>query len=110
MCVKLARRDPDFIFKVETQISEMIKRDKGSIQIVLKAKDTERLNAIQVLLSKHYNAEVDIYWNTNKPFLSLRNTPDLVIPRPSLMEYIALIKQGQLKPDTSPFEASIRFL
>jgi hypothetical protein len=106
----LARRDPDFIYKVENQISEMIKKDKGSIQIILKARDTERRNAIQVLLSKHYNAEVEIYWNISKPFLVIRNTTTLVIPRPSLMEYIALIKLGKLKPDCPPFEASIRFL
>lgn len=76
----------------------------------MKARDTERRNGLQVLLDKHYNGEVDIYWNVARPFLILRNTNRLVIPRPSLMEYLQLIKAGKFKPDVSVFEASIRFL
>jgi hypothetical protein len=73
-------------------VSEMIKQDKGNCQILLKAKDTERRNASQVLLTKHYNAEVDIYWNILKPFMVIKNSKDLLIPRPSLMEYMQMIK------------------
>ena len=92
VCVKLARRDPDFIYKIEHLVSEMIKQDKSNCQVQLKSKDTERRNASQILLSKHYNAEVDIYWNISKPFMVIKNSKKLVIPRPSLMEYIQMIK------------------
>lgn len=98
------------IQKIEGQMNEMIKLGKGNIEIMLKQKDKNLRNALQIYISKHYEADLDIYWNIQKPFMIVKNTESIKIPRPNLTEYLKMIKSGKLKPDVLPFECSLRFL
>jgi hypothetical protein len=58
---------------------QYIKYIKGNsfLDVPLTYGDTLRKKSLQVLLTKHYNAEIDIYYNTKNPFISIRNTESI---------------------------------
>ncbi len=89
-------------------MEDLVKMGKGSMDIPLTTGDTLKRQSVQVLLSRHYGAELEFYTNIKNPFVTVKNTPNLVFPKPKLSEYLKKMEKGEIKLDVSPFDATIK--
>lgn len=64
---------------------------------------------MQVLLNRHYKLETQYYSNCKNPFFVIRASPNMIIPKPLLSEYLRKVENGQIKPEIMPFEVTLRF-
>jgi len=52
---------------------------------------------------------VTFYHNKKSTFFTLTTTKHTMIPQPQLSKYIAMLENGEIKKNTVPFTASIKF-
>jgi hypothetical protein len=73
--------------------------------------DSLRKSSLQILISKHYNCEIEFYVdNVKNPFAVIRITNRVTIPNPTLSEYLNLIEKKVIKPEILPFEITLKFI
>ena len=89
----------------------VIKSEQKYFDIPLKSDDYLRKNALQTLISKHYNCEIEFYTeNPKNPYAVIRWTDRVTIPNPTLSEYLKLIEKKVIKPEVLPFEVTLKFI
>lgn len=100
-----------FLQKVEDAIYNFIRSGEHSLHI-----DFTRFSGVNnakyhfnTLFEKHYFLDVTFYHNKKSTFFTLTTTKTTMIPQPQLSRYIAMLENGDIKKNTVPFTASIKF-
>ena len=97
--------------KLESKIKEIVNSEVKYFDIPFKIDDVLRKNALSILISKHYNCDVEFYVeNTKNPYAVVRLTDRVTIPNPTLSEYLKLIEKKVIKPEVLPFEVTLKFI
>jgi transcriptional repressor NF-X1 len=107
--VRFAKSELSFVLKLEDKVEKMLKDGKDSFDIPLTDYSNSKKNAVQVLLSRHYNMVLEFYLNVRNPCICVRTTPKTIIPKMKLSEYLRQIETHQIKPEILPFEATLKF-
>jgi len=107
--VRFAKNDLNYVLKLEDKVEKLLKEGKDSFDIPLVDYSSNKKNAIQALLSRHYLMLLEFYLNVKNPCIYVKTTPKTLIPKVKLSEYLRQIETQQIKPEILPFEATLRF-
>jgi len=105
--VRFAKNELNYLLKLEDKVERLLKEGKEQFDIPIT--DSTKKNAVQALLSRHYNMALEFYLNVKNPTVCVRTTMKTTIPKVKLSEYLRQIETKQIKPDVLPFEATIKF-
>ena len=87
----------------------MVKDGQSWTDIPLYENAIPKKNAMYQLLSRHYGLDMEFYLHVKNPHIIVRWTRESKLPPLKLSEYLRQVETGKVKPDVSPFEATIKF-
>lgn len=109
MLVRFAKNNLGYLIKIEDKIEAMVKEGQEIADIPMHENTSAKKNALYQLLSRTYCLELEFFLYVKNPCVVVRWTKDSKLPQLTLSEYLRQIETGKIKPEVSPFEASIKF-
>lgn len=79
------------------------------IDIPLYDRNMGKKSALQTLISRHYNMDLEYYLHVKNPTIVVKLNDDSKMPSMNLSEYLRQIETGKIIPEVLPFEATIKF-
>lgn len=112
LLIRFARFQRDYLMKFEKKIEQFIKASADNEMLVpFEFNQPQRKFAVQCLLAKHYCLDVAYYAHPKLPyFIITKRGNNTTTPKMLLSDYLKRVEKGEIKPDISPFEISLRFL
>jgi len=107
--VRFAKNHLSYLLRVEDKLEKMFKEGKESVDIPLYDKNMGKKSALQTLISRHYNMDLEFYLHVKDPKIIVKTNQNSRLPSMTLSEYLRQIETGKIKPEILPFEATIKF-
>lgn len=107
--VKYSKKHPKYLKKVEKKLKKMFFNAENKIKFKSDKSNSSKLNFILSLLSNHYNLDVSYYSTSKKNIIDGTQTPEFIIPKVTLSEYLKMLDKREINPKNRPFDLLIKF-
>ena len=86
--MRFAKSHLSYLLGIEDRLEKMFKEGREMIDIPLYDRNMGKKSALQILISRHYNMDLEYYLHVKNPTIVVKLNQDSKLPPMNLSEYL----------------------